>query len=220
VRNRSLPFPDRMAAAESLLRSTRAGSSATREAADAFLMALAACGDANQDEATLHAQLLDELRSNSAMLVRLEQRLLSIPARDDTGDALSQTSLAAIVVAARVDNERLDGALRRALRRNDAIADVIASSLRCGLRLRGATSLLLDCWHDQVAVGKQDDTPQSAAFWFRGQASVSFRQLIDILETSRSAPERVRCLLAMGCVHDDSTLQTLLIGLTSPRRVE
>lgn len=227
VNDRTLRIPERLAAAQRLLRATRAGSSAARHATDQLLLALAGCGDLDQDEVALHEQLLDEVRSNGPVLVRLEHRLVSLPSRNHNRSRLGHSSsllnhdeLAAIMVATRVENSRLDQALRRALRRNDAIADVIASALRCGVRAEGSAQLLLNCWHDQVAIGKQENTSKWAEFWFRGQAANSFAQLSSVHATSHSAPERIRCLLAMGCVHDKSTLKTLLAGLAAPRRIE
>ncbi|MFT4513403.1 MAG: hypothetical protein ACI89X_001746 [Planctomycetota bacterium] len=220
VRNRALSVPERLAAAQRLLRATRAGSSAARYATDQLLLALAGCGDLDQDDIALHEQLLDEVRSNGPVLVRLEHRLASLPARNRDRSELSHQALAAILVAARVENARLDQALRRGMRRNGAIADVVASALRCGVRATGTAQLLLACWHDQVAIGKQENTPKWAEFWFRGQATTSFAQLAQVHARSHSAPERVRCLLAMGCVHDNSTLPRLLAGLAAPRRVE
>lgn len=220
VRNRDLSVPERLAAARHLLRATRAGSSAARHATEQLLLALAGCGDLDQADITLHEQLLDEVRSNGPVLMRIEHQLVSLPSRTRDRSELSHKELAAILVAARVENARLDQAIRRALRRNDAIAEVVASALRCGIRTNGSTQLLLDCWHDQIAIGKQENTPKWAEFWFRGQADTSFAQLANIHSRSHSAPERVRCLLAMGCVHDDSTLPPLLSQLTTPRRVE
>ena len=220
ARNRDLSVPERLAAAQHLLRATRAGSSAARHATDQLLLAMAGCGDLNQADIALHEQLLDEVRSNGPVLMRIEHRLISLPSRNRDGSELSHKALAAILVATRVENARLDQAIRRALRRNDAIAEVVASALRCGIRANGSTQLLLDCWHDQVAIGKQENTPKWAEFWFRGQAATSFAQLANIHSRSHSAPERVRCLLAMGCVPDGSTLPPLLSQLTAPRRVE
>ena len=247
IHDRQRDVADRLAAGQQLLRAIRPGSMAAREAADEFFLALAACGDRNQAEIALHGQLLEELRANGAMLVRLEHRLASVPARNErseaasatavdaanrdvssrdasaTGDAidgLTATSLAAIVVAARVENDRLDLALRRALRRNGAVAEVLAGALRCGIRVTGATELLLDCWHDEVAIDRQADSPQWAEFWFRGQATTTFDQLSVVLSSTHSMDARVRCLLAMGCVHDHATLPHLLAGLASPRRAE
>ena len=220
IRDRALGVPKRLAAAHRLLRATRAGSSAARFATDQLLLALAACGDLDHNEIALHEQLLDEVRSSGPVLVRLEHRLVSLPSRNRDHSELDHKALAAILVAARVENDRLDQAIRRALRRNDAIADVVASALRCGVRANGSSQLLLDCWHDQVAIGKQEDTQQWAEFWFRGQAATSFAQLKHLHARSHSAPERVRCLLAMGCVSDDSTLPRLLAELAAPRRIE
>lgn len=220
VRNRALSVAERLAAGQRLLRGTRAGSSAARHATDQLLLALAACGDLDQNDVALHEQLLDEVRSNGPVLVRLEHRLVSLPSRNRDRSELNHKALATILVAARAENARLDQAIRRALRRNGAIADVVAGALRCGVRANGTTQLLLDCWHDQVAIGKQENTPKWAEFWFRGQAATSFAQLAFIHADSHSAPVRVRCLLAMGCVHDGSTLPPLLTELAAPRRVE
>jgi hypothetical protein len=220
VRNRALSVAERLAAAHRLLRGTRAGSSAARYATDQLLLALAGCGDLDQDDIALHEQLLDEVRSSGPVLVRLEHRLVSLPSRNRDRSELSHNALATILVSTRIENARLDQAIRRALRRNDTIADVVASALRCGVRANGTTQLLLDCWHDQVAIGKQENTAKWAEFWFRGQAATSFAQLAHVHAGSHSAPERVRCLLAMGCVHDGSTLAPLLAELAAPRRVE
>ena len=220
VGDRTLDAAERLDAAQRLLRATRAGSTAARHATDHVLLALAGCGDLDRREVALHQELLDEVRSNGSVLVRLEHRLASLPARNRDRSELTQQALAAIVVAARVENDRLDQGLRRALRRNDAIADVVAAALRCGVRQQGTTQLLLDCWHDQVAIGKQQNTDRWAEFWFRGQADETFADLARVHQKSHSSPERIRCLLAMGCVHDDSTVKPLLAGLVAPRRLE
>ena len=220
VGDRNLDAAERLDAAQRLLRATRAGSTAARHATDHVLLALAGCGDLDRREVALHQELLDEVRSNGSVLVRLEHRLASLPTRNRDRSELSQQALAAIVVAARVENDRLDQGLRRALRRNDAIADVVAAALRCGVRQQGTTQLLLDCWHDQVAIGKQQNTDRWAEFWFRGQADETFAELARVHQSSHSSQERIRCLLAMGCVHDDSTVKPLLAGLVAPRRLE
>lgn len=220
VRNRDLGLPERLAAASSLLRATHFGSSNARHATDQLLLALASCGDLNQADITLHAQLLDEIRNNNSVLTRLENQLSSLPPRNRAHSKLSHQTLAAIIVATRVGNTRLDLAIRRALRRNNAIAEVIAGALRCSMRVNGSTQLLLNCWNDQVATGSQENTARWATFWFRGQDITNFAMLAQAHNRSHSAPERVRCLLAMGCAPDDSTLQLLLAQMASPRRVE
>jgi hypothetical protein len=234
MRDQARNVADRLSAAQQLLRATKPGSTIAREATDEFLVALAACGDTSKTETTLHGQLLDDVRNDGGMLVRLEHRLASVADRIEWPDDISakttevgavsrvlpHRTLAAIVVAARVENDRLDAALRRALRRDEAIADIIASSLRCGIRLHGATELLLACWHDEVAIGRQQDSQDWAEFWFRGQAASSFARLEELSHTKRSAAERIRCLLAMGCVNDASTLPRLCAGLDSPRLLE
>jgi hypothetical protein len=220
VRNRNLSMPERMAAAQHLLRATRDGSSTARHATDQLLLAMASCGDLDQADITLHAQLLDEIRNNRSVLARLEHHLISLPSRNRDRSERNHEMLAAIIVAARTGNTRLDHAIRRALRRNNAIAEVVVGALRCGTRTSDSTQLLLNCWNDQVAIGNQEDTPKWAEFWFRGQAATSFAPLMNAHDRSHSAPERVRCLLAMGCAPDESTLPLLLAQMTSPRRAE
>lgn len=217
--NRQLSVPDRLAAARRLIQATRTGSMDARRATAELLAALASCGDNDNHELTVHEQLLDMLRSNSSLLVRVEQRLIATLELKDF-DAASIETFGAIVVAARLDNKRLDSVLRRTLRRHEQVGDAIASGLRCGVRLHGSAKLLLNCWHDQVASGSQENTPKWAAFWFRGQSLASFAELAQLRLTSRSHDDRVRCCLAMGCVDDDSTLAALLTALKSPRRDE
>lgn len=217
--DRQLSVPDRLAAARRLIQATRTGSMDARHATDELLAALASCGDNDNHELTVHEQLLDMLRSNSSLLVRIEHRLLATLEMHDF-DAASIETFGAIVVAARVDNKRLDSVLRRTLRRHEEVGDAIASGLRCGVRLHGAGKLLLNCWHDQVASGSQENTPKWAAFWFRGQSLASFAELAQLRLATRSHADRVRCCLAMGCVNDDSTLPALLAALKSPRRDE
>ncbi|MFN3240748.1 MAG: hypothetical protein ACE37K_04460 [Planctomycetota bacterium] len=223
IARRSLDVPERLAAAERLVRRTRPGSPSARAATDHLLEALAACGDRSEHELLVHEELLDSVRSHSSLMVRLEHRLSTIrgaTGRDDRDGELERSEQAAVLVAARVGTSRLDLALRRAVRRRPQVAEVVAASLRCGARIDGAPELLLDCWHDQVALGRHANAPRWASFWFTGQAASTFTQLADVLRATRSTKARERCLLAMGVVGDDSTVKLLLARLVSPRRGE
>lgn len=218
VAERNLDVPERLAAAERLVRRTRPGSSSARAATDHLLEALASCGDRSDHELLVHEELLDTVRGDASLLVRLEHRLSAI--RSDRGYELGRREEAALLVAARVGTSRLDLALRRAVRRHPAVAEVVAASLRCGARIDGAPELLLGCWHDLTALGHHDNAPQWASFWFRGQAATTLDRLPHVLNETRSTKARERCLLAMGVVADDSTLAHLLTRLASPRRAE
>ncbi|MCK5944731.1 MAG: hypothetical protein KAI24_22270, partial [Planctomycetes bacterium] len=165
IARRELGVPERLAAAERLIRRTRPGSSEVREATGRLLAALASCGDDDDHELLLHEQLLDVVRDDGPLLVRLEHRLASIRGE------LDRDEQSAMLVAARVGTPRLDLALRRVVRRNPEAAELVAAALRCGVRVDGAPELLLDCWHDLAALGKQAHSQREASFWFQGQAA-------------------------------------------------
>lgn len=218
VAQRELDAAARLAAAEQLAVRTRAGSANARRAFDELVVALSACGDQSEREVFAHAALLDAVRARTPLLVRLEHRLAELCS--GRGDALGRRGEAAVLVAARVGTARLDVAVRRVLRRRPAAAASVAAALRCGARVDGAAALLLGCWHDQIALGNQENAPRWATFWFAHQAETTFDQLPAELRSERTAAARERCLLAMGAVPDDSTVALLLARLASPRYSE
>lgn len=219
VAARNLSVPERLAAARRLIAATRTGSMDARNATKQLLGALASCGDVSNHELTVHDQLLEMLRNNHSFLLRIEQRIVAALELRDFEDATMEM-FGAIVVAARIGDDRLDNMLRRTLRRHDGAGEVITSALRCGVRMHGAGKLLLACWQDKVATGSQRNTALWAEYWFRGQAATSFAELAELRQQSRSNAGRVRCCLAMGCAADATTVPPLLQALKSPRRDE
>ncbi|MCB9879618.1 MAG: hypothetical protein H6835_18645 [Planctomycetes bacterium] len=206
----------RIHAGEQLLRSARA---ARRDAGtDAFLRALASCGDGTADERELLRALLPQLR-NAPLTNQLLQRLQPLLG-DEQRDPPDLDTTAALVVALRVGGDRLDAALRRLLRARTDLDTIVTHGLRCATRDDGGAHLLLACWQDRVAIGMQEDDPAAALHWFHGMTPAAFVTVRQVLESSRSAPERVRCLLALGCVGDASTTACLLANLRSGRRLE
>lgn len=219
VAARNLSVPERLAAARRLIEATRTGSMDARNATRQLLGALASCGDVSNHELTVHDQLLEMLRNNHSFLLRIEQRIVAVLELRNFEDATMEM-FGAIVVAARIGDDRLDNMLRRTLRRHDAAGEVITSALRCGVRMHGAGELLLACWQDMVSNGSQRNTPQWAEYWFHGQSPTSFAELAELRQQSRSNAGRVRCCLAMGCAADASTVPSLLAALKSARRDE
>ena len=211
--------PERLAAARQLIRATRIGSTNARNAADELLFALSGCADLDDQEVTIHAQLLDMLRSDRALMKTIEHRLLALLERRDLRAAPKATTCT-IVVATRAGSQQLDSVLRRLLNRHDEIGQLIVSGVRSVARQQGACELLLDCWRDQVAAGNQQSTPKWARFWFADQPAMRFEVLAHLRAASPSHDDRVRCCLAMGCAKDDTTLPALLAALHSPQRDE
>jgi len=209
----------RLAAARQLIQSAKTDASNRPQSTQQLLGALAAYGDLGEHELYVHGQLLNMLRGSRSMQAELQQRLLALLAERDL-QATSPTAASTIIVAARVGTAKLDNALRRLTRRHEQVGQLIASSLRCGARLHGASELLLDCWRDQVAFGNQENTPRWAISWFGGQPEMLIAELARLRQTSNSQDARVRCCLAMGCATSDITLPALLQALRSPRRNE
>ncbi|MFK7742849.1 MAG: hypothetical protein AB8H80_21235 [Planctomycetota bacterium] len=239
LRDRSLPVAARLASARRLLRATQTGSTAPAHCADLALTVLAMFGDHNRAEIALHDQLLEDFRRTPGAMYRAEQLLLLFTSKSfaasrvyqpsaagswagGTGDPVAQSAAAqaAVVVAARLGTERLDSLLRRALRGTPAIAETIAAALRCGIRIEGSADLLLRCWRDEAAVGRASNSMPEARRWFQGQTATTYAEVATLLKSTRSAPDRERCLYAMGCVGDDSTRAPLLAATRSPRRAE
>lgn len=212
--------PERRAAGRRLLAATEPGAPAVERALDALFAALAGCSDRTPDLAALHDAMIDEVRAAPAARAGLERRLLALAAPGPSAPKPpDEDAEAALVVAARVGGAPLDLAIRRALRRQPELTGVLAAALRSPTG-RPVAGLLLDAWRDQVALGRQADDEKWARHWFAGQARTTFDELLAELADARSAPRRVRCLLALGCEPDGATVEVLRAHLESPQRDE
>jgi len=231
------PLAVRLSAGRRLLDAARGPAPRAREALDGLLVGLASLGDDSDAALALQDELLDELRDAPALRRRVATRIHELaaarPGPDDASSAdvgalhdaggsvaLSRADLAALVVAARTGGARLDASLRRAMQRHAPLANVTTSALRSAARQQGSAALLLQGWQDQVALGHQQDSTPWAEFWFRGQSARTFEQVAAQLQRSRSVSERQRCLLALGCVGDGSTVALLRAHLRSANREE
>lgn len=203
-------------------------------AAEPFV-ALAGLGDTTAGERALHARALAALRADPAVDTHLTVRLRRLASGgDDRGrgghalaDARSTGSvrdtladltlddLARIAVAARLDSAAADAALLDLVRRRPACGELVAAALRCGVRDEGAAHLLLDAWCDLTARGILDAADTTPMAWFVLQPPPLFAAVAAELTTTRSAPRRVHCLLALGQATDAASLRHLLEHLVA-----
>jgi hypothetical protein len=201
------PATVRLAAAERLAAAARGPRSEGAAAFEALVETLAGLGDHDAYQRSLHGQALEIVRDDAHLIELLAARLQRTEARRAATD---RDELAALTVAARVGERQLDHAIQRAVRRHPSLTEPLAAALRCGVRRTGTAALLLGVWQDLAARGdlELDDTGPCA--WFSGQSPSTFAELAQELHRSRSEPQRVRCLLALGQGSDAESLALLL----------
>lgn len=187
---------------------------------------LAGLGDRDATAAELLALLLEQARHHHALHAAIE-RGLHDPEPTDLAPARPNAHRgadAALVVAARLGLPSLDARLPQLVRTDDRRGPIVSAALRCGVRQHAAADVLLDCWRAEADARPAEDPAGGgmlqARRWFGGQPRATFLGLLRRYRDSSRADERVRCLLAMGCAADDTTLSTLLATLQSPRRDE
>ncbi|MEO6596522.1 MAG: hypothetical protein ABIP94_17360, partial [Planctomycetota bacterium] len=208
---------DRLAAARTLVAAARPLYPDAKNAWRTLVEALAGCGDRSAADRVLHGEVLQMVRCTPPVVASFETHLLRL---DATNPTPQRDDLAVLTVAARLGVHDLDLAIRRVLRRAPSLASPLAAALRCGVRPSGSAALLLDAWQDLVALGALEDEPGATWLWFGGQPPAVFAELENELRTSRSTPRRLRCVLALGCCPDASTLPVLLERLQSRHQGE
>jgi hypothetical protein len=212
---------DRLAATAALLAACRPQAPEPGAAFAALLEALAACGD-HGTIGTLHRRQLELVRESPHALSLLHARLvrLDTPRATPAGATPNREDVAAIVVAARLDEPRCDAWLRRIVCRQPRCGDFVAMALRCGAREHGGAALLLDTWHDLALRGIAGDDAATARAWFGGQVASLLREVGDELRHSRSQLRRTHGLLALGAADGGGTLPELLAHVRSRHRHE
>ncbi len=202
-----LPATERLTATERLV-AVAAGGRRTEGAAAfaALLAALAALGDRDGDQCAFHRRALDVVRNEAHLL---GQVLADLQRLDTRRGSPARGDLALLTVAARLGDRALDLAIERAVRRHPDLADPLAAALRCDVRAAGGASLLLDIWQDLTARGELAGDAAGPCAWFAGQPLAVFDEVERILRTTRSAPRRVQCLLALGQGSSERSLAVL-----------
>ena len=211
VADAQLDARDRLGSARQLLAAAAPLGGHNRGALVALVEAMASHGDLTPAARQLHGELLDLLRATPHVLGAMQAHLHTLAGAEPRID---RSDLAFVLVAARLGVPALDAALRRLVRRHHDLAPCIAAALRGAERPHPAT-LLLDLWHDLAARGAVADDEHTAAAWFTGQGAAMFADLAAELRSSRDGARRLRCLLALGCAGDASSLPTLLERLDS-----
>lgn len=169
------------------------------------------------DAGAAHDLVLFEVRQRSETLGRLARR---VAAQADQLGSASLDTLADVTAAARLGGRRLEDALRRATRRQPALLEAVAASLRAPAAHDGRARLLLDLWGDAAVRGLLRDDPASAARLFAGQPAGTGAELIREFDDSRSAERRMRCLLALGILRDPASQTFLVRQISGPVRPE
>ena len=130
--------------------------------------------------------------------------------------AAELTDLAAFTVATRLGNRELDLAVQRLVRRRPEFVESLAAALRSGSRSQGGAQLLLSVWSDLAERGNHTergsiaDDSSTGPRWFAGQPLALFAEVAAELAATRSAPHRVRCLLALGQCPQPTHLDVLV----------
>ncbi len=154
--------------------------------------------------------LVVRLRGHRQVTAAIRHRLRSFE-----GDA------SVMRAAARLGGVRIDADLRAAVRKDELRADDVAVALRDMDRRPGAAELLLALWADLKARDGQQDDIDLADRWFgrrercvSGEAALVF---IEGLSSSRSAPVRRRCILALGAMQAAEASAVLTDVVSGPR---
>lgn len=201
------PSGERLAAAKQLLATGQASS----------VLRVLAAGTASAERPDDLATLRDGLRQAPALQSTLRSLLQRL---DRPRGAPDLDELAAFTVAAQAGERDLDLQVLRALRRRPELGPALGAALRGGARRQGAGELLLSAWHEQAERGGAADDERAAAAWFCGQPAACFDEVHDALGATRSAPRRIRCLLALGFSPTPRHVDTLVAAATSGNRQE
>lgn len=130
--------------------------------------------------------------------------------------AADLTDLAAFTIATRLGSRELDLAVQRLVRRRPEFVESLAAALRSGSRPQGGAQLLLSVWSDLAERGNLAgrgvvaDDSSTGPRWFAGQPLALFAEVAAELTATRSAPHRVRCLLALGQCPQPDHLDVLI----------
>ncbi|MCC7397418.1 MAG: hypothetical protein IT455_10185 [Planctomycetes bacterium] len=207
---------ERLRAFDRLLEVARGAGTDALLARTACIEQLAGGGDGG--DGLLRGEAYTRLRGSPGMLGELRSRLIRLDAEPDAGGQPFRAAMATVFVASNIADRELDQWLRRVVRhRPDLVTGVLAAA-RSGLRPHGTATLLLELWALLDARGAVADEATFAATWFVGQPAVVLAEVGELLRTSRSAPTRQRCLLALGHAADDTTVPVLLRTMrTAPR---
>lgn len=115
---------------------------------------------------------------------------------------------ALLLGAARIGTLPIDLALRRAVRRDSTLITALVDAVhRTSARPLGAR-LLLDLW--ATLESRSDPDPSRVRAWFRKLPGDATEQLIAIVRTTPSHPDRRRCLLALAWRRDLQALPYML----------
>lgn len=209
---------ERLRAFDRLLEVARGAGADALLARTACIEQLAGGGDGG--DGLLRGEAYTRLRTSPGMLGELRSRLIRLDADPDGGGQPFRAAMATVFVASNIADRELDQWLRRVVRhRPDLVTGVLAAA-RSGLRPHGTATLLLDLWALLDARGAVADEATFAATWFVGQPAVVLAEVGELLRTSRSAPTRQRCLLALGHAADDTTVPVLLRTMRTAARGE
>lgn len=212
----------RLLAGQHLLRSLASPSSSSRELAAQLVLVLATDTTASRaatddsSERDVDAELFADARQCAPLLAQVRSTLQALASSGD--DAPSRQDIAALTVAAGLGGRENDAAIVRAVRRSPQLAPLLAAALRWAPRESGGAALRLDIWQALAVRGDQEDDIDTARLWFAAAPAATFAELEQELASARTAQRRERCLLAMGCCDDGSTLQALLAQLSAPRQ--
>ncbi|MCA8954141.1 MAG: hypothetical protein KDE27_31830 [Planctomycetes bacterium] len=221
-----LPLPERAAAMATLLAAARPGRTGSEAALDDLLAALAR----GRAEVRPLADALALAREDSFLVGSLRGALRRLDSNRPSfdGDGFDEfqldgvgvdpTALAALTVAARLGTRDFDTTIQRIVGRRPAAIEVVAAALRLPVR-DGAADLLLACW-SEIERRQEVDGGLLALRLFAGQAPSVFATVATRLESAQSAPQRVRCLLALGSCNDSRFVDVLLDWATASCRAE